>query len=116
MSKQKIKPPVASPPVTIKPKPDLFQQLEALLGAKQKLVVATILSLSLLFRVIYFIQLNSGPCIWQHRFEESDMHFYDEWAKKISHDSWLSDFSFHQFNAPQQWIADYYFKKHPPSH
>ncbi|MEO8149281.1 MAG: glycosyltransferase family 39 protein [Bacteroidia bacterium] len=113
MSKTKFKKPVINRPVIVKSKSTLFQNSEAWLADKQKLIISAVITIAVLFRIIYFIQLNQGPCIWQHRYAESDMHFYDEWAKLIAHGDWLSNRSFHQYDASHQWIADYYFKTHP---
>ena len=113
MSKSKLKKPIATPPMMEKGRAVLFDSLEAWLADRRKLVLGLIVTISVLFRVSYFVQLNNGPCIWQHRFEESDMHFYDEWAKVIAHGDWLTNRSLHQFVEAYQWIADYYFKTHP---
>ena len=113
MAKSKIKKPVVSPPVRSKQNALFFESLEARLAKKRKLIIGLILTIAVLFRISYFIQLNNGPCVWQHRFVESDMNFYDEWAKLIAHGDWLSDRSLHQYTAVAQWIADEYFRKHP---
>lgn len=112
MSKTKLMKPAAFP-IPAKPKITFFQKSETWLAGKQKMILVLIVSFSVLFRIVYFVQLNSGPCIWQHRYEESDMYFYDQWAKIIERGDWLSNCSFHQYQAGHKWIAEYYFKTHP---
>ncbi|MBL0053674.1 MAG: glycosyltransferase family 39 protein [Bacteroidetes bacterium] len=115
MAKSKFRKPIpASQPVAeARIKVFAYQKFEQWLSGRQRLVMSVLFSMALLFRIIYFVQLNSGPCIWQHRFKETDMHFYDEWAKFIAHGDWLSNRSFHQYDLSHQSIADYYFKTHP---
>ena len=113
MSKQKTRKVTAAPAAAYPPKESFYKTLEAALIKKQKQILIALISFAVLFRIVYFIQLNNGPCIWQHRFEQSDMHFYDAWAKLIANGDWLSNRSFHQFDAPYVWIAEYYFKTHP---
>src|SRR5437868_3879935 len=112
MSKAKHKQP-APVIVPAKVKIIFFQKAEAWLAARQRVILVLIVSISVLFRIAYFVQLNSGPCIWQHRYEESDMYFYDQWAKIIERGDWLSNRSFHQYQQAHRWIAEYYFKTHP---
>lgn len=113
MSKQNFKKAAATQPIAANNKISFFEKSEDWLGKKQQLIIIALVAIAILFRVVYFVQLNSGPCIWQHRYQETDMNFYDEWAKIIAHGNWLSDTSFHQYDAAHQWIADYYFKTHP---
>lgn len=113
MSKQNFKKVASTQPVETNHKISFYDKSEVWLDRKQKLILALIIVVAVLFRIVYFVQLNNGPCIWQHRYQETDMNFYDEWAKIIAHGNWLSDTSFHQYDAAHQWIADYYFKTHP---
>ena len=113
MSKQNFKKAASPQPIAANNKISFFEKSEAWLGKKQQLIITALVAIAIVFRIVYFVQLNSGPCIWQHRYQETDMSFYDEWAKIIAHGNWLSDTSFHQYDAAHQWIADYYFKTHP---
>ncbi len=112
MSKTKFNKTIPKSVVT-KSTATLFKAIESWLDARQLLLTGLILFIAIAFRIIYFIQLNNGPCIWQHKFVDSDMHFYDSWAKIIAKGDWLSNRSFHQYDASHRWIADYYFKTHP---
>jgi 4-amino-4-deoxy-L-arabinose transferase-like glycosyltransferase len=42
------------------------------------------------FRVIYFLEANDGPIVHLHRWDESDMSYFDAWARTIAAGDWLS--------------------------
>jgi 4-amino-4-deoxy-L-arabinose transferase-like glycosyltransferase len=58
--------------------------VESWLAARRWQVILAIVCVSLLLRAVYFVQLDGGPCIWQHRWAGSDMNFFDSWAKQIA--------------------------------
>lgn len=45
----------------------MLQANERWLTGHQRLVLAALVLASLLLRAGYFLELNQGPCIWQHR-------------------------------------------------
>jgi len=53
-------------------------------------MLATIVALSVIVRIIYFVQLQKSPCIWQHRWTQSDMFYFDQWGQAIAAGDWLS--------------------------
>lgn len=53
-------------------------------------VLLVILAGAILIRVIYFLELSSGPNVWQHQWPESDMNFFDRWARQIMEGDLLS--------------------------
>lgn len=53
-------------------------------------MLATVVLLSVVVRMIYFAQLQQGPCLWQHRWTQSDMHYFDQWGRAIAAGDWLS--------------------------
>lgn len=69
--------------------------MDAWLSHRRRWVVGSLVLLAALFRIIYFVQLNDGPCIQQHRWKNSDMHFFDAWAKWIAGGDWLTNDSVH---------------------
>jgi len=88
-------------------------RLEAYLAGHKYLVVIAIVLLSILLRVGYFLELNAGPCIWQHRWDQSDMNFFDRWACKIAAGDWLCrsvDPPVHDWH---RRIAQLHFRDHP---
>lgn len=53
-------------------------------------MLGTVVLLSALFRIIYYAQLQAGPCFWQHRWMQSDMNYFDTWGRQIAAGDWLS--------------------------
>src|SRR3989442_1263607 len=88
----------ASPPVRASPR---------------RLALTAIIAGSVLIRVLYFLQLSSGPCVWQHLWPESDMFFFDRWARTIAAGDWLTDRALHPHVGWHREIADTYFAEHP---
>ena len=77
------------------------------------LVLGGVIALSIAVRVVYFVQLSAGPCVWQHRFAQSDMNFFDIWAQRIADGDWLTDRSLHPHHNWHKLVADRYFAEHP---
>lgn len=48
------------------------------------------LLLSVMLRVVYYRQINAGPVIWQHQWQQSDMNYYDAWGREIAGGDLLS--------------------------
>lgn len=63
--------------------PSRLDQLGDYLRSHRLAVIAVIVGLSAILRVGYFLELNAGPCIWQHRWDQSDMNYFDSWARQI---------------------------------
>src|SRR5262249_27058161 len=59
-------------------------RIEDWLARRRFLIVGAIFLFSVLIRVVYFVQISSGPCLWQNRWNQTDMAFFDEWARTIS--------------------------------
>lgn len=87
--------------------------LEQRLARHQRFVLGLIIAVSLLVRVSYFLQLSSGPCIWQHQWAESDMAFFDSWARHIAAGDWLGREPLHPCHVWHVAVAEEYFKIHP---
>ena len=79
----------------------------------RRLALTAIIAGSVLVRVLYFLQLSSGPCVWQHLWPESDMYFFDRWARTIAAGDWLTDRALHPHVGWHREIADTYFAEHP---
>lgn len=88
-------------------------RLDAWLGAHPWLVVGVVLLLSLLIRVACFLELNQGPCVWQHRWAQTDMNFFDRWARDIAAGDWLTDQSLHPHHDWHRLIALEYLEERP---
>jgi 4-amino-4-deoxy-L-arabinose transferase-like glycosyltransferase len=81
--------------------------------AHSRLVLGVILAAAVLVRLAYFVELNASPLIWQHRWQASDMYFFDYWAKDIAAGDWLTNKSLHPFAGWNQYTADACFALHP---
>lgn len=72
-----------------------------------------ILTAAIALRVVVFLQLDSTPFIHMERWAQTDMHYYDGWARQIAAGDWLSA------NAPvpmHRWhheVAQAWFTQHP---
>ena len=60
---------------------------EQFLAGRRGYVLAVIVGVSVLLRVVCFVQLNAGPCVWQHRWQQTDMSFFDAWAQQVAGDN-----------------------------
>ncbi len=76
-------------------------------------IILGIILVSLLFRVIYYIQLNQTDLVNQHRWDETDMSFFDQWAKRIGQGDLLSDTAMHPIHHWTNEIANLHFEEHP---
>ncbi len=75
--------------------------------------VLFVFTLSLGLSLIYFLQANNTPIMAYHKWDNSDMHFFDTWAKHITAGDWWGDEVLHPFH---NWHADFaveYFKQFP---
>lgn len=76
-------------------------------------IIAMIIMVSILFRIVYFVQINNTHFINQHIWSESDMSFFDYWAKAIAKGDILSSNIHQPEHSWMQWVTDQYFKDHP---
>ena len=91
----------------------MLQTSEHWLARHQRLVLAALLLASLLVRAGYFLELNRGPGMWQYRWDQSDMNFFDTWARDLAGGDWLTDKPLHPFHQWHRLIATEYFRLFP---
>src|SRR5213082_2329247 len=87
--------------------------VEAWLCGRRKPVLLVLIGLSLVVRAGYYADLSRGPCIAAHRWTESDMNFFDRWARAIAAGDWLTDQELHPICQWNKEIAQIYFREHP---
>jgi len=104
-------PPRASPDNFVVSHP--WPGLEAWLRDHRRLVLAIIIAASVLVRIPYFLEINHSPCVWQHRWSQTDMNFFDLWAKNIAAGDWLTDKVLHPWHEWHKSIAAAYLRLHP---
>ncbi len=83
------------------------------LAARQRLVIGLLIGVSVLVRVVYFAQLAGGPCAVLHRHLQTDMNFFDQWARRIAGGDWLSDAPLHPLHRWHLAAAEAYFAENP---
>ncbi len=64
-------------------------------------------------RVIYFSQLDATPFLHLERWAQSDMHYYDGWARQIAAGDWLSRRVPMPMHRWHHEVAQAYFTRHP---
>src|SRR5215471_5441249 len=87
--------------------------LEERLRAHRRKVMFALLALSIAVRAVYYAELSRGPCLWTHRWTESDNAFFDRWAKDIAGGDWLTDQALHPMVSWNYAIAKMHFTRHP---
>lgn len=104
---------VPGPPIPTEPEPGPLASATRWLARRRTAVLLAIVIASTAERVVYFAQLQAGPLLWQHLWNQTDMHYYDAWARDIAGGDWLS----RRVGPPQhfwhQKIAMDYFRLYP---
>ncbi|MDA8241374.1 MAG: hypothetical protein M0Z67_13515 [Nitrospiraceae bacterium] len=74
-----------------------------------------VLILAALVRIVFYFEINTGPFISQHDWDQSDMNYFDQWAKNIVEGDWLTEHNFHPLHRWHRMIviADDYFQANP---
>lgn len=72
---------------------------------------------------VFFVAFTIRAVIWQqgqdtilthaHRWDQSDMHFFDSWAKSLSSGDWLNKKGLHPYHFWHDSLAAMYFQSHP---
>jgi|GEM_PF-588126 len=93
--------------------PPLLSAMSRWLKDHQRLVLTVLVMTSLLLRLGYFLEISRGPCLWQHLWDQTDMNFFDSWARDIAAGDWLTNKSLHPHHIWHKLIAEAYFRRHP---
>lgn len=76
-------------------------------------ILLAIVLLAVVARVLYFVQLSGGPCIEQHRWAQTDMHYFHGWGRAIAEGDWLSTSVTVPMHAWHVDVATEYLAAHP---
>jgi tetratricopeptide (TPR) repeat protein len=87
--------------------------VDAWLARYSRWVLLILVVASICVRGVYFLQLNSGPGIELHRWDQTDMHYYDGWGRQIARGDWLSRSAGIPMHRWQHLVAERYFASHP---
>lgn len=83
------------------------------LESRKNAAVIFLFLLSLALSMTYFFQAVNSPVMNMHKWDNSDMHFFDAWAKKITSGDWWGQEALHPFH---DWHGDFaveYFRQFP---
>jgi len=78
-----------------------------------KTVIGFLLGLSLLLSIIYYTQSANGPITSFYKWDNSDMYFFDVWAKHIANEDVWCDTVLHPYHNWHDMLATEYFHKYP---
>ncbi|HZV69710.1 MAG TPA: glycosyltransferase family 39 protein [Saprospiraceae bacterium] len=78
-----------------------------------KKVAGLIFVLSLVLSSIYYFEGHNSPLKSLYKWENSDMNFFDSWARHIEGGDWLCDTIMHPFHDWHGVIAESYFRLYP---
>jgi 4-amino-4-deoxy-L-arabinose transferase-like glycosyltransferase len=87
--------------------------LESWLARHPRIVVAALIAVCAAVRVTCFVQLNSTPLVEAQKWQQTDMHYYDEWARAIAAGDWLSATVHVPMHRWHHDVARRYFDSHP---
>lgn len=86
--------------------------METWLSANRRRGVVVLIVLAAAIRLVYFSQLNAGPLVWQHRWDQTDMAFFDTWARDIAAGDWLTDKALHPQHSWHLRLSRQYYTRH----
>ncbi|HEY6356779.1 MAG TPA: glycosyltransferase family 39 protein, partial [Vicinamibacterales bacterium] len=92
--------------------PRLFS-LERWLGARQRGVLLAIVIASIGIRIAALVQITGSSLADLQQWDQTDMHYYDGWARAIAGGDWLSRSVGVPMHAWHIDVADAHLKAHP---
>ncbi len=90
-----------------------MQRIERWLHRQRLAVILAIVAVSVGLRAVYVLQLSRGPCLWQHRWQQTDMSFFHAWAMQIATGDWLTDRALHPAHEWARTAAERHFREVP---
>jgi 4-amino-4-deoxy-L-arabinose transferase-like glycosyltransferase len=103
----------AAKPSAPKPGIDPITRIEALLVSRKKWLMAGIFLLSVAVNTTYYQQAKDSPLQSMHRWDNSDMAFFDQSARYIAAGHWLCDTVLHPYHEWHDEYAKLYFAQYP---
>ncbi len=101
----------AAPPPA--PSSGVVSRLDSFLSAHRVWVLAVIVLSSLAVRAVYFRQANAGPLLRMHEWDQSDMSYYDHWARTILDGDPLCELLWPPHHFWHGLIAETWMKQNP---
>jgi hypothetical protein len=91
-----------------------YGRLNSFLECRRALILIILLAAAIFLRVVYYNEISASPCFWLHRYDQSDMHFFNLWGTTVAKGNWLTDASLHPYyHTWYQDIADRYYSLYP---
>ena len=100
-------------PVAAKPGIDRITRIEALLVSRKRWIMAGLFLLSVAVNTVYYQQAKDTPLQSMHRWNSSDMEFFDQSARYIAAGHWLCDTVLHPYHEWHNEFAKQYFEQYP---
>lgn len=72
-----------------------------------------LVTIAVVLRIAFFVQARPTPLVEMHKWDQTDMNYYDWWAKQILAGDYLSRNVPGPFNFWHQTIADKWFEQNP---
>jgi len=57
---------------------------------RPRAAVFAVVAAAVALRAVYFLQAGAGPYLELHRLEATDMHYYEDWGRRVAGGDWLS--------------------------
>lgn len=86
---------------------------EQWLRGHRKILIGAILAVSIALRAGYYAEVRQGPSLAAHLWVETDMNFFDRWARVIAGGDWLVNRELHPLSQWQATMAQEHFRLHP---
>lgn len=99
-----------SDPASAPPAPS---RAELWLKDRRRGVLAVLVGAALLLRIAAWVELRDTPCVHAAEWTQTDMHFFDEWARAIARGDWLSNAEYHPVMEWQKECARQLFAEQP---
>jgi 4-amino-4-deoxy-L-arabinose transferase-like glycosyltransferase len=92
---------------------DWLAPIDTFITTHSRKVAGLIFIVSLGLSAIYYFEGHNSPIKSLYKWENSDMAFFDTWAKHIVAGDWLCDTMLHPYHDWHGMVATSYFKQYP---
>ena len=82
-------------------------------SARTRWYLSTLVVLSIVIRVVYFVQLDDTACLSMHKASQSDMNFFHVWGQRLAEGDWLTPEPFHPQHDWHLKLAESHFAENP---
>jgi len=82
-------------------------------AGRYPLVLMVVVAVSIFSRLAYFVELSDSPLMVEHHDDQSDMCYFDGWARQILAGDWLSRNVTPPLHSWHRTVAEDYFRRHP---